>query len=122
MVIQVVRWENLRHPHNKELFNRIYPERCVPDATPTVCTHRLHGAVATVLRDHTKTKSEAGCVAGAERRPIKVIGRHTGKEAAYRDVKDEIETSLLKEPLTQSEWLMWQVKLDRLTKIRLEGF
>ena len=52
---------------------------------------------------------------------IKVVGRHPGRDVPYAEVADEIATSLAQEPLREDEWLMWQIKTERLARVRLQG-
>ena len=51
---------------------------------------------------------------------IRLIRRFPGRTVSYTDVADEIESGLLEKPLDQSEWLMWQVRVERLVDIELE--
>lgn len=53
---------------------------------------------------------------------VKVIRRFPGKAVSYRDVENEIIAGLTTSELSQDEWYMWQLKLEKLAKMTLEDF
>ena len=50
---------------------------------------------------------------------VRVVERKKGRAVRYAEVEDEIASGLLERPLSQDEWLMWQVKVERLASIEL---
>ena len=50
---------------------------------------------------------------------IKLVRRLPGREVSYDRVKDEIVNGLRERPLSQDEWYMWQLRLERSGVIRL---
>lgn len=50
---------------------------------------------------------------------VKVLKRHKGRRLRYADVEDEIASGLQKTPLSQDEYLMWQLRINRLVELEL---
>ncbi|MFT7617936.1 MAG: hypothetical protein ACI97A_001575 [Planctomycetota bacterium] len=53
---------------------------------------------------------------------IKVIRRFPGKKVRYSNVEDEIIAGLTTNQLSQDEWYMWQLKLEKLAEMSVEDF
>ncbi len=53
---------------------------------------------------------------------IKVIRRMPGQETSYAQAEDKIVASLVDQPLSQDEWYMWQLKLERMATMTVEDF
>ncbi len=54
---------------------------------------------------------------------IKVIKRMPGDpQLSYASVEDKIIAGLANQPLTQDEWYMWQLKLEKMAKMSVESF
>ena len=52
---------------------------------------------------------------------VRIVERHKGRKISYRDVEDEIIHGLTTRPMSEDEWYMWQLRVERMTKIRVQG-
>ncbi len=52
---------------------------------------------------------------------VRIVERNKGRKTSYRAVEDEIIQGLARRPMTEDEWYMWQLRVERMTKIRVQG-
>ncbi|MCB9831979.1 MAG: peptidylprolyl isomerase [Planctomycetes bacterium] len=50
---------------------------------------------------------------------IKLVRRLPGRALGWREVEDEVVAGIVSQPLSQDEWYMWQLRLERSGKIKL---
>jgi PPIC-type peptidyl-prolyl cis-trans isomerase-like protein len=60
--------------------------------------------------------------AGRDRYQIaRVLRRLPGREVSWGEVEAQVLASLEKEPLSPDEWTLWQIRVDRLVEVELQG-
>lgn len=52
---------------------------------------------------------------------VRVLKRLPGRPVAWGEVESEVLDSLKAEPLTPDEWTLWQIRVDRLVEVEMNG-